>query len=348
MSPTWSWKKIVLAIAKITVSMLILSLLFNQARQENQFAEIASRPKNWHWLSTAFVLVFMAHFVSFVRWRSLVEALEIPFTTFDATRIGLIGVFFGLFAFGLVGGDSLRIYYAARDQKNKVPEVVCSVFLDRAIGMLVMFTFASVGFLFVDLNIENSQNPEQLKTIRYVCTIIALCTAAGWTCVFTFLFTPQLTSFKPVRWLIGLPKVGNLFQQLLDALVLYRKRIDCLIACVGWSAVVNVCFVAAIYLTAVGINAPHPPFEKHFVIAPISTASNAIPLPGGIGGMEFVLSYFYGAISSNDENINFGISVAIAFRFFLLMIAALGALAWFFSRKQIKKVVESEDFQQSE
>lgn len=345
MSPSRSWKKIAFAVIKVAASALILTFLFKQALQENQFAEMASRQKNWYWLFAALLLAFLAHFVSFVRWRSLVQALEIPFTTLDATRIGLVGVFFGLFAFGLVGGDTLRIYYAARDKKKKVPEVICSVFLDRAIGMLVMFSFASVGFLFVDLNIDNAQHPNQLKTIRYVCSIIAICTAIGWVSVFVFLLTPRLSSYRLIQWILGLPKIGHVLRQLIEALMLYRQRIDCLISCVGWSAVVNVCFVASIYMTAVGINVPHPPFEQHFVIAPISTASNAIPLPGGIGGMEFVLSYFYSAVSSNSEKINFGISVAIAFRFMLLLIAASGAIAWFFSRKQIKRVVESQEFQ---
>ncbi len=335
-------KKLAFPIIKIAISVFILSWLFYQASNDNQFAEVAQRPKNWTWLIVAFQFVFLAHFVSFVRWRMLVRALDVSFSTLDAVRIGLIGVFFGLFAFGLIGGDSLRVYYAARDSKKKLPEIVCSVFLDRAIGMLTMFTFATIGFLFVDLSLDNAKNPEQMKIIRYACTMISVVTVTGWTCAVVFLLSPRILASKLISVLMRLPRVGSIFKQLIESVLLYRKRIDCLVAAFCWSAIVNVCFIGGVFLTAVGINVERPPFNQHFIIAPFSMTANAIPLPGGIGGMEFVLSYFYDAMSISTSETEFGIVVAFTFRIFLLLIAAFGAIAWFFSRKQIEEVLAHE------
>ena len=339
------WKKTLIAIVKIAVSVAILAWLFNKAQQDNQFTEIASREKNWLWLATALTLVLLGHMISFVRWRMLVNALDIPFNTFDAIRIGLVGVFFALFAFGLVGGDSLRIYYATRDAKQKLAEVVCSVFTDRAIGMLVMFSIATVGFLFVDINVEGAEHPEKLTTIRYLCMLISLATAIGWAVVVAFLFSPSILSAGPIDKLKNLPGVGNIIKQFSEVILLYRKRVHVLWAAVAWSVAVNLCFIGAIYLIAVGLNVTHPPLVQHFVIAPISTAANAIPFPGGLGGMEFVLSYFYDAVSSVTSQTEHGIAVAFAFRIALLLIAAFGAIAWFANRKVIRDIVDSSEKQ---
>ena len=68
--------------------------------------------------------------------------------------------------------------------------------------------------------------------------------------------------------------------------------------------------------------------------------ANAVPLPGGLGGMEVVLSYLYEAMSDSNQEGQFGVSVAFSFRIMLLSLAALGAIAWFMSRKQIKTLVD--------
>ena len=347
MASSFSWSKTLIAIVKIAISVAILTWLFNEAQKDNQFAEIAGREKNWAWLITAFFLCLLAHFISFVRWRMLVNALDIPFSTLDAIRIGLIGVFFQLFAFGLVGGDGLRIFYASRHAKKKLPEVVSSVFVDRAIGMLTMFSMGSIGFLFVELQMGSAENPEKLKTIRYLCTLLALATSIGWAVVVIFLVKPSILVSGPIDKLKQAPRIGGIIEQFAEVVLLYRKRVSVLWAAVAWSVGINVCFIVCIYLIAVGLNVTHPPFAQHFVIAPISTSANAIPLPGGLGGMEFVLSYFYDAVSTEATKTEHGISVAFTFRTTLLLIAALGAIAWFFNRKQIREIVDSDEFRTS-
>ncbi len=90
------------------MSIGILAWLFNKAWQDDQFQTIAQGPKDWRWLGLAVVACFAAHWLGFWRWRVMVRALDLPFSFVDATRIGFIGCFFNLFAFGVIGGDSLR------------------------------------------------------------------------------------------------------------------------------------------------------------------------------------------------------------------------------------------------
>ena len=337
-----SGKKIVIAAIKIGLSAAILGWLYHQARQEDQFSVIATREKNWHWLILALLACLMAHVISFYRWKVLVRALDIPFTTRDAMRIGFIGTFFGyVFLLGVVAGDSLRVFYAARDARKKIAEVICTVFADRAIGMLTMFTFASIGFLLLGIDFDDARNPEKVEIIRILCRLIVTATVIGWLVVAGFLLSPKIESSRLMKWLENLPRIGGIIAQLADVVRLYRRRLGTLMNCFGLSLLVNLCLVTTIYLIPLGINVQHPSLAQHFLIAPISMAANAVPLP--MGGMELMLSYFYEAMSTAGMESKHGIVVAFTFRFMLLMLAAIGAVAWFANRRQIEKEVDRQD-----
>ncbi|MEM9411450.1 MAG: lysylphosphatidylglycerol synthase transmembrane domain-containing protein [Planctomycetota bacterium] len=331
-----------MAFFKIAISVAILSWLFNKAIQGNQFELIAGREKNWLWIFIAFAFCVAAHLFSFVRWRFLVRALDIPFSVLDAIRIGMVGIFFGLFMFGIVGGDSIRMYYAARNAKHKLAQVVCSVFADRIIGMLSMFTFATIGFWFVDLETTDVADPEMLAGIQFLCQLVMLMTTIGWLAVIACLVTPLHWTTKVFTWLKKVPKVGEQFAKIEDVFQLYRSRLGAIAICFVLSGLVNLCFIVSIYFVAAGLNVPHPSLAQHVVVAPISMTANAVPLPGGIGGMEVVLSYLYEGMTGANKEGQFGISVAFLFRFMLLSLAAMGAFAWFVARKQMKALVSDE------
>ena len=336
MAQNKSWIKYLVSTIKIAASVCILYWLYSHASKEKGFSDLISNPKLWHWLFVGFTLCFLAHLISYIRWGILVRALGIEFSTNDATRIGFIGLFFGLFAFGVVGGDSLRIYYAARQEKNRLADIFCSVFIDRALGMLAMFTFATIGYAWVGVDYV-SADPEKLRNVQLVCKIIAAATLVGWIIIAVYFFTPGLADNRLIKWLKQLPKVGAIFGQLMDSALLYREKISVVLTIIGLSVLVNLCFVGAVFFLAMGLGVVHPPFAKHFVIAPISMAANAIPLPGGIGGMESMLAFFYAALSSTDE-IGPGFVVAIGFRIMLLILAAIGSIAWFANRAQISSL----------
>lgn len=335
-----SWTKPLFALIKIAISIAILTLLYQKAQQGNQFSEIAQSDKDWLLLTLAFVLCLAGHLVSFVRWRVLLNALDIPFTDTDAVRIGLIGSAFGLVSLGVVGGDSLRIVFAARHAKNKLAQVIGSVFTDRAIGMLTMFSFAAIAYLLIDINVEQTDSPATLKAVQYLCGIVSLVAVAGWVVVIAFLLSPKLLESRLVEKLKNLPKVGSLFKQLTDVVALYRKRVPTLFSCVVMSVSVNICFIGSIYCIGRGLNVIHPTLTQHCLLAPVSMCANAVPLPGGIGGMEPVFAFLHDAMSAGGEATKHGIVVAFSFRFALLAIAGLGAVAWFFNRKQIRTMVQ--------
>ena len=64
--------------------------------------------------------------------------------------------------------------------------------------------------------------------------------------------------------------------------------------------------------------------------------SNAMPLPGGIGGMELALDFLYQAFGCDN-----GVVVAFTFRFALLTVSAIGAIVWFFNRSNVENLIRT-------
>ena len=262
----------------------------------------------------------------------MVRALGISFTYFDAIRIGFIGSFFGLFAFGIIGSDTLRAFYVTRQAKDRMPEAICSVVADRIVGLITMFSFASVAFLLLDFEDIATAHPGKLQTLKYACQVVLGVTSLCLLGVFSVILAPQLAKTKTFKLLLGLPRIGSLLEKLSDVVLTYRSQPKAVLSAVGMSLIINLCFVISIFFLATGLTNSAPPFRDHLLIEPICMVANAAPLPGGLGGMELALKFLYEAFSSET-----GVIVGFAFRFSLLCVSALGAIFWFLNRKRVNE-----------
>ena len=327
-------KKLPILILKTALSAAILAYLFHTAWSTEQFHDLSTEDLNWGWMGMAILLCVTAHVVSYLRWRVMVRALDIPFNIYDAVRIGFIGSFFNLFAFGVVGGDSLRAFYVTRQVKHRVPEVIASVLADRMIGLLTMFSFASAAFFLTDIShFGDTANPQKTQAMITACRFIVTATLLGYSSLVALLFIPRLTQTRGFNRLLTIPKLGPMIGRLAQVLNVYQQKKRALGFCFLLSAVIVGCFTTSIFSIALAINNSHPTLAQHFIITPISMTANAIPLPGGIGGMELALDFLYQAFASNDGNQR-AIVIAFTFRFVLLITSAIGAAAWFLQRKQ--------------
>ncbi len=333
-----SIKRNLITVIKFSLSIGILWYLFTTAQKDDQFENFLSQPKYWGWVGLGFISCILANLISFLRWRVMVRALGIPFTYFDAIRIGFIGSFFGLFAFGIIGSDTLRAFYVTRQVKDRMPEAICSVVADRVVGLITMFSFASLAFLFLDFEDIATAHPGKLQTLNYACRVVLGVTVMCLVGVFSVILAPHLEKTKTFQWLLQLPRIGKLFEKLSDVVLTYRSQPKAVLLAVVMSLGVNLCFVISIYSLAIGLTNSAPSFSDHLLIEPISMVANAAPLPGGLGGMELALKFLYEAFSCET-----GVIVGFAFRFSLLCVSALGAIFWFLNRKKVNDAYPSED-----
>ena len=334
-------KKTGILVFKIMMSVGILGYLFYSAWKTEQFQNLSLDQVHWGSISLALLFCLAAHVVSYLRWRIMVRALDIPFTVFDAIRIGFIGSFFNLFAFGMVGGDSLRAYYVTRQVKHRVPEAISSVVADRLIGMMTMFSFASVAYLVSDLNvIPGAANANKMTALLAACRTIIVVTIVGYAALLALLLAPRVSQTAPYQRLTGVPRIGPVIKRFSNVLIVYRRKLPTLGICFLLSSLCVVCFASSIYFVAQSITPSHPTLKEHFIITPIAMTANAIPLPGGIGGMELAIDFLYLAFTP-DSSGQRGIIIAFAFRLVLLVTSAIGAIAWFMNRQVLDELGEA-------
>lgn len=264
--------------------------------------------------------MLLAFLASYIRWQQLASAIGLELTTTDAIQLGFIGSFFNIVTIGVVGGDSLRAFYAVRHSPDRIAEAILSVFIDRVIGLIVMCGFAAVAFGY---NGVPGKDTLQKQAIEYGCTFAGIASAAGCIALLVMLFEPRLKDWKIVKWAISTPNIGSPLGRVMDAAALYCQRKRVILTAMLLSLLTNTLFGVTIFLVALSITPSPPTLSDHFVIAPISMVANSIPLPGGIGGMEAALAYLYSCFGRDG-----GLLVALGFRLCILSISMIGWWVW--------------------
>jgi glycosyltransferase 2 family protein len=284
-------------------------------------------------LGLAFVVILLAHAISFIRWHYLARNLNLSLSMVDALKIGFVSQFFGLIAFGVVGSDSLRAYYVIRRSPGKKAYALASVFFDRVIGLLTMMACAGVGYWLNDWDLLQEKGPEKLVlALESACLLLLWVSGLG-------LGGLAIAVTLPKRWLLlayerslRTPWIGGLISRMVNVLLLFREKKLGIVLAIGMSIVINFIFVVAIYWIALFAAGAQPTLSQHVTIAPISMIANSAPLPLGLGGMEAVLDLQYQALSpvdtDNSGRTNMGVVVGFLFRILLLAVAALGSLLW--------------------
>lgn len=331
-------RQILITLIKFAISFAILAYLFYQAVKHDQFTQLAESPKHFGWLALAVIAGFAANIIAFFRWHMLVRALQLDFKLIDAVRLGFIGHVFNLMSFGVLGGDAIKSMFVAKQLKGKATEAVASVFADRLIGLMAMFSFAGVAFLVTDFSKLESVNPQALASVKFVCRFALFSASLGFACFFALYIFREWKQSWFVRKMISIPKIGSIIERLFEVADVYRSRVGVVASCYGMSLGCVILFAFSIYSVARGISESFPSFASHLMIAPIAMVANAVPLPGGLGGMEFALDFLYRGFSQASIPSEHGFVVALGFRVILLLVAAVGVIFYMAKKREINKL----------
>ena len=324
--PPTSKKTTLLKVAKYGASLGILAVLVYKYR--DQFAQFVDTPVGYHWMALAILTMLTAFLASYIRWRQLSVAIGLDLEISAAIQLGFIGSFFNIVTIGVVGGDSLRAFYAARHSPDRMPEAILSVFIDRVIGLIVMCGFAATACW---INGVPGEDSIEKRAIEFGCNFAGAASMCGCIALLVMLFVPGLKNWKWMRWAVSLPKIGDLLERVMDAAALYAQRKMVIVKAILLSVFTNTMFGVTIYLVGLSITQSPPTLSDHFVIAPISMVANSVPLPGGIGGMEAALAYLYSCFGRDG-----GFLVALAYRLCILSVSLIGWGIWLRSSSRLK------------
>lgn len=137
--------------------------------------DVFQQPLHVEPLLLATVIASVGLIITFLRWHMLVRAVGLPFSRYNAIRLGLVGYFFNTFLPGSIGGDIVKAYAIAKEQSRRTV-AVATVLVDRIIGLWALVWFvAIIGSVFWILDDSIMKN-EILKAI--ILSTIVFCAAS--------------------------------------------------------------------------------------------------------------------------------------------------------------------------
>lgn len=321
-------RRTLIMLLKIGLSVVIIAYLYTQARQDPEaFNKLVHDPKNWSILFGALAICTAAVTATIVRWWYLARALGIPFPFRDSLRIGFVGYLFNLAPMGIVGGDLLKAWMLAREQRGHEAKAVAAVAMDRIVGLQMLFVVVSAAILV--LGYQHAANAD----IRGVANFTLLVTAGG-TIVCGLLLTPSFTDGRLTRAVARLPRVGRPIGKLIDAVRMYRQQPGVLINSIWMSVAIHAMFSTGIYLIARGLPDRFLTLGQHFFVAPLSAVATLIPLPAG--PQEGAIQYLYGQLLDAPAK---GLAVGLGYRLVTMLIALIGVAYYLGSRREVAEVI---------
>jgi uncharacterized membrane protein YbhN (UPF0104 family) len=339
-------KNYLIAAAKISVSLLILAALFWFAfrKNGNQFFAMLAAPKRWEMLLAAWIVVLVAVLITIVRWCYLVRAVGIPLSIKDSLRIGFLGYLFNLAPLGIVGGDLFKAVilaheWRARGTSNRA-KALASVFVDRIVGLEVLFLVASLGVVTGKM----WHDPDRVSQL--ICTAVLITTAIS-TVGLTICMIPGVLDGPLFKAFERLPKVGHAAHSLLESLRIYRRDIPVLFFSGLATLPVHLLLAMSLYFLARGLRFDTLSAVDFIGIYAISNILLVIPLPAGPaeGAVQFIyataVKLSLGAAMINDKDLQDGLMIGLAAKLIAVSLAVIGMAFYFFGdRKEFREVIE--------
>ena len=304
------------AFIKIAILVAIVVWLISTFPKEN-WDTLVQQDKNWFLLGQAFIIILIAHLFSFWRWKILVRSLGVPFSISEAVRLGFLGTLLNMVSIGSVGGDVFKAIEAARKAEKKRAEVVASVLVDRALGLLGLVMVAGVG-----LSIAASLS----QTMRWIWVGAVFLSCVGLTVLFSIaLFGHRV----PILWINRIPVVGHILHRVAHACMVFQGRSKLVLELLGLSVMVHCSFTLACALISNSLYAETPTIAEHFMTIPPAMAAATLPLtPGGVGVQEMAIDNLFRELP-NLPNAYSGLIVAGVLRALLICVALIGAVFYF-------------------
>ena len=286
---------------------------------KNIFTILCEQPKRWYFLAAAFFIQLFAVSLTFIRWRWLVRTFGLECSRRDAFRFGFLGLMLNLAPLGIVGGDAVKAVLIAQKNPNYKSQAVASVFIDRFVGLLVMFLCGTFFLFWTGF----AARPEILaQTFTHLVFVFTAASLLGTGIV----FLPFFAKGHFERLIEKIPLCGKLCSKLVQALLLYRNHKRCLLQSSLLTIFVHLSFGVSLYLIAVGLFSSVPDLINHIMLHNVANLTSMIPLAAG--PYEWALEQLYRLLTMN---IGMGLIVSLMYRLTTILIAVVGIIYYYVS-----------------
>ncbi len=245
---------------------------------------------HWVWMLAGIVFSYLALHAGLIRWKVILDAQGLAMSWRRCFNVYFIGQFFNAFMFGSTGGDLARAVYAAKDTNHKKTEAVTTVFIDRIIGLIVLYLIAGIM-----LAVRAPFFMSHWKTHLSACVMLGMiaATVAGLLIVFNI---KRFSHWPLVDRIKRNAKLSRIIQRVLVSIYLYRSRTGVLLWTSFLSLAVQVFTILQCYCLGLCFQI-NLSFMDYLTVLPIIIAVSAIPItPGGLGIREGLAVSLFGAM----------------------------------------------------
>jgi len=282
--PSSSLRRYVLLAAKLSVSVVLLGVLFSKIDVGGlwETARLASMP----WLLAALLIYALNVIAATWRWRLLLGAQRVRVAARSLLGSYLVAGFFNNFLPSNIGGDVIRIGDTARAAGSKTLATTV-ILVDRGLGLMALVLVAAVG-----ATAAGSLHQQAAAPIwpSWLWALFLVGAAASAPAVFApdgfgRLLQP-LTVFHP-EW------VGDRIDKLTGALARFRDQPSALLGCFGGAVFVQATMVVFYFAVSYALHL-NVALSDLAVVVPVSFVVQMLPVSvNGFGVREATFSFYF-------------------------------------------------------
>lgn len=278
-------------------------------------------------LAVAQAIYLIGVISTFVRWYFLVRVIDPRFTLRAAVLLGFIGGVFNLVIPGAVGGDLIKAAYLARMHVKKT-QAIASMVIDRIIGLLGLFTLATIAGALVWGRADTD--------VRRLILAAWVATGLG-VLLLTAIFAQAFTRLFPGLGK-GHSRLHLITTELTEMSTTYRRRLD--VVGITWVMAMgnHTLNVFAFYIVGRMLFPLMPTtLAEHFLLVPLTLFTMAVPLPfGALGLSEGVADQLFKLVQHPS-----GFLSMMGFRVIMYGGALIGAIVYLAKLKEVRGLTAS-------
>jgi uncharacterized protein (TIRG00374 family) len=316
-------KRTIINILKVAVVGFLVFYLVRYVGPRMNFEyleeKVGSIRSRWPYLVLAQVFLGSILFITFYRWKLLLDAQGIRYSVREACAIGLIGYFFNQFLIGSTGGDIMKAYYVAVDHPERRAAGITTVFIDRVVGLLDLFVLAGIAIL---LNWSRIMADPWLRGLSILVAAILAGSLVGGA----LFFSERVRSSSLVRSLFRLLPFRGVLDKVQAAVYVYKFHPHIVVAAVLLSFVVQTSVILMVICYALALDLGTD-LASFFFIVPLASLATALPMgsPGGLGQLEGAYSGLFFCFGFAERN---GLILALVQRLFQYAWSLLGVYCY--------------------
>ncbi len=275
-------KKRLFQIVKLATTVGVFWWLIATKRIDFEILSTAFSTDRLIWIVLSFIAGFGCIFFASWRWNLLLRNVGTKIPVSQTLRWTWIGMFFAIFTPGGIGGDVSRGYNLISGKQAGRMSAVSSVLLDRVIGFHSMLVIGVVVLIY-----RHTFLVDPTETITWMNWLFFGVLLVGMFLMVAVFFSRRISKLM-------YPLVPTRFRTSYSSVVeAYRENRSHMIPIYSVSLINAIVNALLFYFAALALSVDIPIWVP-FIVVPLSTVSNLIPLTlGGLGIGESVTSEIF-------------------------------------------------------